>query len=232
MFKKWFFALMLFVTMVLVGCTSNEIGYSKEVSPDAVYFDYNIWGDEESGNVTVKFQYRFGGPNGTTLVLEDPAKVEFDGELLPVDSSRMNGAWYEVNRSLKSFNGRHQVLYTDGNKKQYKEEFEYNVFSLVAEIPKVVKRDDLVFELEGLAHGDYIKVLLTDTSFYSRGIDRLDTVHNGKIIITRQDLDNLKNGPISLEFYREDEKPLKETTKEGGRLSISYGLKRVFELKD
>ena len=232
MFKKCFFALMLYVTVVLMGCTSNEIGYSKEVSPDAVYFDYNIWGDEESGNVTAKFQYRFGGPNGTTLVLEDPAKVEFDGELLPVDSSRMNGAWYEVNRPLKNFNGRHQVLYTDGNKKQYKEEFEYNVFSLVAEIPKVVKRDDLVFELEGLAPGDYIKVLLTDTSFYSRGIDRLDTVHNGKIIITRQDLDNLKNGPISLEFYREDEKPLKETTKEGGRLSISYGLKRVFELKD
>ncbi len=232
MFKKCFFAQVLYVTIVLVGCTSNEIGYSKEVSPDAVYFDYTIWGDEESGNVTAKFQYRFGGPNGTTLVLEDPAKVEFDGELLPVDSSRMNGAWYEVNRLLKNFDGRHQVLYTDGNKKQYKEEFEFNVFSLVAEIPKVVKRDDLIFELDGLAPGDYINVLLTDTSFYSRGIDRLDTVHNGKIIITRQDLDNLKNGPISLEFYRDDEKSLKETTKEGGRLSISYGVKRVFELKD
>jgi len=232
MFKKCFFGGMLCATVALVGCTSNEIGYSKEVSPDAVYFDYNIWGDEESGNVTAKFQYRFGGPNGTTLVLEDPAKVEFDGELLPVDSSRMNGAWYEVNRPVKNFNGRHLVLYTDGNKKLYKEEFEFKVFSLVAEIPKQVKRDDLVFELDGLAPGDFIKVLLTDTSFYSRGIDRLDTVHNGKIIITRQDLDNLKNGPISLEFYREDEKLLKEVTKEGGRLSISYGLRRVFELTD
>ena len=113
MFRKCFFALMLYVTIVLLGCTSNEIGYSKEVSPEAVYFDYTIWGDEESGNVTAKFQYRFGGPNGTTLVLEDPAKVEFDGELLPVDSSRMNGDWYEVNRLLKNFVGRQQVLYND-----------------------------------------------------------------------------------------------------------------------
>jgi hypothetical protein len=54
----------------------------------------------------------------------------------------------------------------------------------------------------------------------------------GRITITRQDLDNLKNGPISLEFYRDDEKRLEETTRKGGRLFISYGLKRVFELKD
>jgi hypothetical protein len=232
MFKKCFLIVILCVTLVLMGCTSNEIGYSKEVNPDAVYFDYTVWGDEESGNVTAKFQYRFGGPNGTTLVLEDPARVEFDGELLQVDSSKMNGAWYEVNRPVKNFNGKHQVIYTDGNKKQYKEEFEFNVFSLVAEIPNELKREDLVFELDGLAPEDYIKILLTDTSFYSRGIERLDTVHNGRIFITRQELDNLKNGPISVEFYRDDEMSLKETTKEGGRLSISYGLKRVFELKD
>lgn len=224
--------MMLCATVVMVGCTNNEIGYSKEVSPDAMYFDYTIWGDEESGNVAARFQYRFGGPNGTTLVLEDPAKVEFDGELLPVDSSRMNGAWYEVNRPVKNFDGRHLVVYTDANKKQYKEEFDFRIFSLVAEIPKEIKRDDLVFELDGLAPEDYVQVLLTDTSFYSRGIDRLDTVHNGKIHITRDDLDNLKNGPVSLEFYWEDEKALKQVTKEGGRLSISYGLKRVFELKD
>lgn len=232
MSKKEFLAIEVCFAIFLAGCTSNEIGYSKEVSPDAIYFDYSIWGDEESGNITAKFQYRVGGPNGTTLVLEEPAKVEFDGELLPVDSSRMNGAWYEANKPVKDFDGRHLVIYTDINKKQYKEEFHFKAFSLRKEVPKEIKRDDLVFELDGLEPEDYMRLLLTDTSFYSRGIDRLDTIRNGKIIITRRDLDNLKNGPVSLEFYREDEKSLKETTKEGGALSISYGLKRVFELKD
>ena len=232
MFRKCLFALISYVTVFLVGCTSNEIGYSKEVSPAAIYFDYNIWGDEEAGNVTVKLQYRFGGPNGTTLVLEDPSKVEFDGKLLQVDSSRMNGAWYEINKPVKDFDGRHLITYTDINKKQYREEFDFKVFSLRTKFPKEIKRDDLIFELNGVEPKDYIRVLLTDTSFYSRGIDRLDTVRNGRIMITRQELDNLKNGPISVEFYREDEKALREATKEGGRLSISYGLKRVFELKD
>jgi hypothetical protein len=232
MFRKCFFVLTSCATIFLAGCTSNETGYNKEVNPDAIYFDYNIWGDEESGNITAKLQYRFAGPNGTTLVLENPAKVEFDNQLLQVDSSRMNGAWYEINKPVKDFGGRHRIVYTDINEKQYKEEFDFKVFSLKTELPKEIKRDDLVFELDGLAPEDYVRLLLIDTSFYSRGIDRLDTVRNGRIIITRRDLDNLKNGPISLEFYWEDEKSLREATKEGGRLSISYGLKRVFELKD
>jgi hypothetical protein len=231
MFKKRFLRF-LCLPAFLMGCTSNEFGYSKEVNADAIFFDYNVWGDEESGNVTAKLQYRFGGPNGTTLVLEDPAKVEFDGELLRVDSSRMNGAWYEINRAVQDFDGKHLILYTDINKNQYQEEFDFKVFSLKTELPKKMKREDLVFELEGLDSVDYIKVLLTDTAFYSRGIDRLDTVHNGRIIITLKDLDNLRNGPVSLEFYREDEKAIREATKEGGRLSVSYGLKRVFELQD
>jgi len=232
MFNKGFLTIGVCIAIFLAGCTSNEIGYSNELSPDAIYFDYNVWGDEESGIVTAKLQYRFGGPGGTTLVLEEPAKVEFDGELLQADSSRRNGAWYEVNKPLRDFSGRHLVIYTDINKKQYKEEFDFKAFSLKKELPKEIKRDELVFELEGLQQEDYIRVLLTDTSFYSRGIDRLDTIRNGKVIVTRRDLDNLKNGPVSLEFYREDEKILKQTTKEGGTLSISYGLKRVFELKD
>jgi hypothetical protein len=232
MSKRVFFAWVVLVAVFLAGCTSNEIGYSKEVDPDAIYFDYNIWGDEESGNITVKLQYRFGGPNGTTLVLEEPARVEFDGEWLRVDSSRMNGAWYEVNKTAHDFDGLHRIIYTDGNKKQYREEFDFRVISLKTTIPSEIKRDDLVFELDGLEREDYIKVLLTDTSYYSRGIDRMDTVQNGRVIISRRDLENLKNGPVSIEFYREDEKRLKEVTKEGGTLSVSYGLKRVFELKD
>jgi hypothetical protein len=222
----------LWAILVFVSCTNNETSNNKDVNPEAIYFDYNIWGDEESGNVTVKLQYRFGGPNGTALLLEEPGNVELDGEGLQADSSRMSGAWYEVHKPVKYFDGRHLIVYTDHNKKQYKEEFDFKIFSLRTKLPKKIKRDDLVFELDGLETEAHIKVLLTDTSFYSRGIDRVDTVRNGRITITRQDLDNLKNGPISLEFYRDDEKRLEETTRKGGRLFISYGLKRVFELKD
>ena len=66
---------------------------------NAIYFDYRVWGDEENDNVTVRLQYLIGGENGNTIVLEDPGKVEFDGEILQADSSRMNGFYYEVQES-------------------------------------------------------------------------------------------------------------------------------------
>jgi hypothetical protein len=232
MLKKGFLAIPVSLVIFLTGCTSNEVRTNKRFNADAIYFDYNIWGDEESGMVTVKLQFRVGGPGGASVVLDGTAKVEFDGEELRADSSRMNGAWYEMRKAVKDFGTRHQVVYTDNNEKQYQEEFNFNVFYLSTGLPKQLKRDDLVFEFEGLEPGNPIKVLLTDTSFFGRGIDRLDTVRNSRISVTRQDLDNLKNGPVSLEFYLEEEKALLQTTRLGGRLSTSYGLRRVFELKD
>src|SRR6266508_529111 len=80
----------------LIACTSNEIGNSKDVNPDAVFFDYKIRGEEKDSNITVYIQYRMGGSNGTTLVLNEPAKVQLDGEIIPVDSAKLAGAFYDI----------------------------------------------------------------------------------------------------------------------------------------
>lgn len=226
---------LFFSTSVIIlfsSCTSNEIGSSKDVNPDAVYFDYKIWGGEGIEDVTVTLQYRFGGSNGTTLVLEAPAQVELDGEQIPADSSKMTGAFYEVQKPLTEFTGRHLILFTDINKKQYREEFSFKPFKLSTEIPAELKRGELVFDFEGLEPVDYVRVFARDTSFESNDINRIDTVKNGRIILTPADLYNLVNGPINIEFYREDEKPVKNGTREGGRIAVTYGLKREFELKD
>ena len=227
-----FFLLLGALPIFLFSCTSNEIGNSKDVNPDAVYLDYKIWATEEKPEVTVMLQYRFGGPNGTTLVLNKPAQVELDGELIKGDSSRLTGAYYEVLKPLNKFLGKHTIVFTDLNKKKYEEEFNFQPFKLKAEIPAVIKRGELVFELEGLNPVDYIRVFATDTSFPTPGINRVDTVKNGRIIISHADLKNLANGPINLEFYKEDERLVKNATKEGGLISLTYAVKREFELKD
>jgi hypothetical protein len=216
----------------LLGCSSNEIGSAKDVNPEAIWFDYRVWGDEEGGNMTMKLQYRFAGPNGTTLLLEDPSKVEFDGVAIKADSSKWNGAYYEINEPIKEFAGRHTIVFTDINNKQYKEEFSFQPISLKTPVPAVVTRDDLFFELEGLAPRDYVRIMITDTAAFSEGISRIDTVVNGRITITRAQLENLKSGPVHLEFSKEDEKRVKNGTKQGGKLYVSYELKREFELRD
>ena len=229
--KLFISALTLTTTFFLCSCTSNEIGNSKDVNPDAVFFDYRIWADESREDVTVNLQYRMGGKNGTTLVLDEPSKVLFDGEQLQPDSAKVTGAYYEIQRPFSSFAGMHTITFTDLNKKEYKEEFEFVPFS-VDSISPVMHRGDLVFTFQGLDPVDYLNVILTDTSFTSADINDMDSIRNGKLIISANRLSALENGPINLQFYKEIVKPLKSSTKEGGKLFISYGLKREFELKD
>jgi hypothetical protein len=215
----------------LFSCTSNEIGNSKDVNPDAVFFDYKIWADESREDVTVNLQYRMGGKNGTTLVLDEPSNVLFDGEQLQPDSAKVTGAYYEIQRPFSSFAGKHTITFTDLNKKEYKEEFEFVPFTIDS-ISPVMHRGDLVFTFKGLDPVDYLNVILTDTSFTSADINDMDSIRDGKLIISANRLSALVNGPINLQFYKEIVKPLKSSTKEGGKLFISYGLKREFELKD
>jgi len=216
----------------LFSCTNNEIGNSKDVNPEAVFFDYEVWAEESKEDVTVNLQYRMGGKNGTTLVLDEPSKVILDGEQLKVDSAKVTGAYYEVQRPLISFTGKHTINFMDLNKKEYNEEFEFTPFTLEPDVPSILNRGDLVFNFKGLDSVDHLSVILTDTSFTSADINDVDTVRNGQLVIRADRLSALINGPIHLQFYREQTLPLKKSTQEGGKLMISYGLKRDFELRD
>lgn len=217
---------------LLFSCTSDEIRNIKDVDPDAVYFDYKIWAEETREDVTVNLQYRMGGKNGTALVLDAPSKVLFDGEQLQADSAKVTGHYYEIQRPFASFAGKHTISFTDLNKKEYNEEFEFTPFTLEPNVPATVNRGDVVFTFKGLDSLDQLHVILTDTSFTSADINDIDTVRNGRLVISANRLSALINGPINLQFYKEVEKPVKSSTKEGGKLFISYGLKREFELKD
>ncbi|TMI85739.1 MAG: hypothetical protein E6H08_22080 [Bacteroidetes bacterium] len=228
--------LLFFITissfLFLSSCSgrSNEIGGSSDVNPETIWFDYQISGEEGSNDMAVMLQFRFAGKNGTTLVLDGGSKVEFDGIAIKADSSKMTGAFYEVMKPVNEFAGKHSIVFTDINGKQYKEEFNFTPISLKTKIPDSLARQDLVFELDGLDHTDFVRVLLTDTAFTSEGINRVDTVKNGRVIISKEDLETVVNGPVQLELIKEYEKPVKNGTREGGHISINYGLKRSFKL--
>ena len=230
--NRLLFSLLIFSFLIVFSCTGNEIGDSKDVNPESIYFDYKIWGEEGNDKLTVKLQYRFAGENGTTLLLDEPGKVELDGEILKADSSKITGVFYEVQKPVAAFAGKHTIIFTAGNNKQYKEVFNFQPISFANPVPADIQRGDLVFEFNGLSGDDKVRVVMTDTSYLSEEINRVDTVKNGRLIISKEELLALSNGPVHLEITKENERPVKNGTMEGGRLSISYGLKREFMLKD
>ncbi|MBN8879423.1 MAG: hypothetical protein J0I32_17880 [Sphingobacteriales bacterium] len=217
----------------LVSCNAAVQQEEKfKASADMLYMDYQVTGEEERGEITVRLVFRYGGPEGRGMLLDTSASVSFDGQQLAADSSKMGGVYYEARYLAQGFEGLHQIEYKDGVGKVYVDTFSFPFFSLrSAGLPATVSRTKgLELEIDGLKEKDELHVMLTDTSFYGRGIDRLDTLKEGKMVFTQQDLDKLKNGPVHLEFYREKELGLNQTSRQGGRLYLSYNLSREFVL--
>lgn len=216
----------------LFSCNNAEIGNSRDVNPDAVYMDYRVAGYNDEEDVTVVLQFKYAGPFGTTLVLEPPSQVLFDGEQLPVDSSRFSGAYYELRMPLESFGGKHHISYTDLSGKKYEENFEFPLFHTADSLPRSIQPVDFEFRIAGLSEEDTLHVVLTDTAWASRGIDTFQRVGNGRLVIPGSQLSALSRGPVHMEMVCNKELPLQQTTREGGKLQLTYTLRHRFELKD
>ena len=218
------------VFAVMAGC--EVPGSRDKESPGSTYLDYKIWGNENDNEVTILLQFLDGGIYANTILLEPPAEVLLDGLPLSADSSRMTGAFYEARGDIDNFLGPHEIIFRDLDGREFRESFEFKRVTMASEIPTQIGRGDIIIELQGLAEVDYVRLLLTDTAFNSQGINRLDTLRNGRMLISRQDLATLVNGPIHMELIWESERMVKEMPEAGGKISISYGLSREFMLAD
>jgi hypothetical protein len=219
-----------FLHVFITGCKDLD---SPVIHSANIFLDYKISSEELNGEVTVLLQFRYGGPYGSSIRLKPPAGVEIDGQVIPADSSKMTGAFYEVRSPIREFTGKHSIKFIDMEGNEFTEEFVFRPFDLSTKVPATVSRsEDLRLELQGLDTVSYFRVLLTDTAFDNMGINRMDTVRNGSITISRAELATLTPGPIHLELILEDEKHLEGPNSPVGRLSISYGLSREFNLAD
>ena len=224
-----FLSLLLISSTLYFFACNNKKDKNYEPEPEAIYFDYQITGKEGDDNLTVMLQYRDGGEDGDAIAV---GKVILDGEIVTVDSAKMTGFFYELHKPISSFSGKHTIVFTGADQKEYKEEFEFQPVVLLTAIADTIKKNELVFSFQGMEVEDYIRVVLTDTSFYNDGINVVSTVSDGKLVISQSDLENITPGPVQLEFIREYERPVKNGTEAGGRLLITYSLKREFILKD
>jgi hypothetical protein len=228
--RNSFTIILLFsILVLLISCTDTDKKNGNNTDPDNIYFDYEITAAEGNDNLTVLLQFRVGGEEGDAVSV---GNVSLDGEMMTLDSSKMSGAFYELHKPLIEFAGKHTILFTGINKKEYKEEFNFQPVELITQLPDSIKRGEMNLEFEGLDPEDYLRVLLTDTSFINDGINRVDTVNNGQLFISQSDLVTLANGPVQLQFIREYERPVKNGTKSGGRLLITYRLQREILLME
>ncbi|HET9431016.1 MAG TPA: hypothetical protein VFO70_07560 [Chitinophagaceae bacterium] len=222
----------IFIFILIASCLTSCSDLENDVrDSEDLYLDYQVSGNEDNDLLTVLLQFHRGSQHGSTVLLDEPSRVELDGDIVMADSTVITGPFYEVQRPLSDFAGSHQIVFTASSGKEYREEFVFQPVSLHTALPDTIRRGELVLELGGLKKGDRVRILMTDTSFTGEGINRMDTPVNGQLLIPRQELNALLSGPVNLEIIKETETRIKKAPA-GGRLFVSYGLKREFFLAD
>jgi hypothetical protein len=229
--KRWsavFFPLVILLTM---ACKQRkEAESTREMIPDAVYFDYQVRGNEEDDSVTILANFREFDQYGYALKLDTPSTIRLDGDLLSGTTLKIPGTYYEVQKETVSFTGQHQLLFTDIEKKVYVEKFNFQPLTLTTPLPATLPVADLKIGLAGLDSGDIVHILLTDTAYASEGVERQDTVTNSSIMITAEELAGLSEGPVQLEIVRERVRSITKDGQVRGKLAVIYGIKREFLL--
>jgi hypothetical protein len=224
--KQYLWSIMVLGLVSVASCNSEDKKASVKQSPPALYTDYKITAEEGSENVIVLLQFREDGAEGNAIALGQGSKVTLDGEVIPADSARMAGVYYEVQRPLAGFAGKHKIVFTDDKGQLYEEEFEFNPVMLEG-VSTEISRNDLALTLGKNAGNGKVQVSITDTSFTSEDINEEFPINNGQLHISKEALQNVTNGPIVLELHKEEEKKLAN-----GRLLITYAIKRELELRD
>jgi hypothetical protein len=219
------FILFTFFTIftLLTACTSNEIGESKDVAQEKIYQDYSITYTEGNSNVDVFCQYRFGGKNGTTLVLNMPSEVKFDGQKLNVDSNGISGAYYKTAIPFSGFAGKHSFIFTNIDKKQYENGFSFDDFKVT--FPATASKNkplEILFSTTVLGADDYVQINTVNSDSSFSAIGKATTV-----IIPVEDLKRQTKKEIQLEAHLYRNLPLQQNTAEGGKMFLQYSLKPV-----
>lgn len=229
--KRWCWTLAL--GLLFAGCNEEGAAPAKNgISARDLYLEYQVWGDEARGQVNVLVQVRRRNNKGPTLRIDPPGFVKLDDEVLHPDSSRMTGIFYETQRPLEAFGGRHTLSVANGRDEPVSETFDYTPFTLVTPLEGRVRRDDLVLKLSGLKAEDRLRVTLVDTVFRTQDINELVPVVGGRLQLTAEQLREVESGPVTLLLFKEEDHPIENPALRGGKMAVTYGLMRAFELVD
>lgn len=212
--------------LLFSACASNEIANSGDVKQSEIYQSYSIKYDEEDNETHIKATFRFGGENGTTLVLTPPSTVTFNNEKMTRYESDLVGAYYKNAEAKPLSNGQEcKFVFEDTEGKKYTNSIKFNSV-LIGSLPKQIQKGNpLEFTLvtNPLAYGEKIIIKLKDSS-HSAVYEVPNQQPKRKFVLPAKALKQL-NGKVSMEITRSYNIMLKEAANEGGTVRFEYKTK-------
>ncbi|MEP6675285.1 MAG: hypothetical protein ABJA78_09020, partial [Ferruginibacter sp.] len=136
------------------------------------------------------------------------------------------GAFYRTTHSMGHFSNQHQFVFTDINNKKYENELQFKNMQLINP-PKTfstTKSLQLSFDSSSCKPGDEITIgtMGSDSSFSE---SHTISVNDYSVTIPVADLQKQKGKDLWLDISISRDIPLKQNTKEGGKMNLEYKMK-------
>ncbi|MCK9613547.1 MAG: hypothetical protein PHR81_11240 [Bacteroidales bacterium] len=218
--------LMVMVVLFFAHCASNETANSDTVKQSEIYQSYSVTYNSGEKELTATASFRFGGANGTTLLLVKPSKVIFENEEMPNEQNIFSGTFYEINKQT-TVQPEYTYTFTDCEEKPYTN----NALMIPVEISKCPETTD---KSEGLTiewsyplqNGESIHLFIEDKNNGSATVCT-NVFGATSISLNPEDLKKLKPGEVSVYLERENSTSLKNATHLGGNMFVKYISKKA-----
>ena len=210
----------------LAGCVSNEIGSSKDVAQERIYLQYDFDFSEARRSGECTAQFRFGGSKGTTLVLSPPSQIQWNSEVLSVDSLPSAGAFYRKSLNTEAWWGQHNLIFTDTKGEAFSNTVTLNrPFIQPKGLDAVIDQPlELSFILVGGMPDDELEVYSVDTDSSFRYTFRLDQSGKTVLSIPAKEIKRQRKTTLSLGCQLNQYRTLAHAPAEGGSVRLSYTL--------
>jgi hypothetical protein len=200
------------------GCQSES---SNDVAQDEIHAVYWLYYDTNADTTYARAQFRFGSETGTSLELEEPASVSFEGK--PMGFNELLD-WHEVVVAGRVDGGTFSFTNSEG------ETFE-NIAPPLTELdissaPDTLDRSqsfELVWSGPPVLEDELFETIVANAANNFDFI-RVDQRTEGatSVVIPKTELDKLPAGAAVLGVRRHRDFPLVESTEAGGKLVITF----------
>ncbi|MFH0893919.1 MAG: hypothetical protein V2A54_05740 [Bacteroidota bacterium] len=212
----------------LVSCKSNETAQSDTVKQTEIFQSYDVTYNAPDESLSASATFRFGGTNGTTLILSNPAKILFNDEEMKQSTLLFGGAYYSWEKQCPL----PQVFrfeYTDCDKKVFKNAqfiFPLEIISSQGKVFSAKGENRVAWDGPAIANGEKVTLYIEDSKSGIRSFDS-DKVGDQFISFDGSRIADMNLGKAQIYLQREKSTSLAQCTHLGGEFFARYKSKKT-----
>ncbi|HEX8547234.1 MAG TPA: hypothetical protein VF691_09750 [Cytophagaceae bacterium] len=228
-FKNQFFSVIAiaFLSVLLTSCAQEE---SKDVNPNKIYTEYELFYDANQDKTFASAIFKFSNVGGTNLKLSLPANIKFNGDELAYDPTF---AYYRKEYAGKLTAG--TFIYTDSTRKTFTNQVNLAPAIENPAITEINRAGSFTYTWIGepVKANETIGLIIANAANatnYQLFIQ--NTLSSQNLVLPLNQLNALVAGDANCTIDRQVEVPVKEGTSVGGKQRGKYrALNRKVTIK-